>query len=93
MSKNNKENSGCMPSNIGSGCCKVESVVSVDSKGQILLPKELREKAKIQAGDKLVVVTWGENYGPCCMTLIKADYFGDMVKNFLGPMMKDFTQE
>jgi len=82
-----------MPSDIGSGCCKVESVVTIDSKGQILLPKELREKANIKAGEKLVIITWGDKPGLCCMTLIKANYLGDMVKNFLGPMMKDFTQE
>ena len=92
MSKNNEKKSGCIPSNIGSGCCRVESVVTIDSKGQILLPKDLREKTNIQAGDKLVIATWGDQNGPCCITLIKADNFGDMVKNFLGPMMKDFTQ-
>lgn len=93
MSKKNEKDSSCIPSNMGSGCCKVETVVSIDSKGQILLPKELREKANIQAGDKLFVVTWGDKPGPCCMTLIKANYLEDMVKNFLGPMMKEFTQE
>ena len=38
------------------GCCKVESVVSVDERGQMVLPKELRDKANIRAGDKLAVV-------------------------------------
>ena len=35
-------------------CCKVESIVGVDERGQMVLPKEIREKAKIGAGDKLV---------------------------------------
>ena len=33
-------------------CCKVESIVSVDERGQMVLPKEIRERAKIGAGDK-----------------------------------------
>ena len=39
-------------------CCKVESVISVDDRGQMVLPKEVREKAGINAGDKLAVVSW-----------------------------------
>jgi len=27
----------------------------------------------------------------CCFTLIKADDFGDMVKEMLGPMMKEMA--
>ena len=33
-------------------CCKVESIVSVDERGQMVLPKEIRERAKIGAGNK-----------------------------------------
>jgi AbrB family looped-hinge helix DNA binding protein len=39
------------------GCCGVEAVVSVDSRGQVVLPKDLRAAAGIKAGDKLAVVT------------------------------------
>ena len=38
------------------GCCKVDAVVTVDSKGQIVLPKDLREKAKLKPNDKLAVI-------------------------------------
>lgn len=74
---------------ISSSCCKVESIVTVDSKGQMVLPKEMREKANIRAGDKLAVVSWEKNGEMCCLTLIKTEYFEEMVKNFLGPMMKE----
>jgi hypothetical protein len=35
----------------GKSCCKVESVISIDERGQMILPKEIRDKAKIRAGD------------------------------------------
>ena len=70
-------------------CCKVESLISVDERGQMVLPKEIREKAEIHAGDKLALVSWEKDGKVCCFTLIKADEFGDMVKGFLGPMMKE----
>ena len=38
-------------------CCQVEAVVSIDERGQILLPKDLRAKADLNPGDKLAVVT------------------------------------
>ncbi len=70
-------------------CCKVEALVSVDERGQMVLPKEMRERAGIHTGDKLALVSWEKDGKVCCFTLIKATQFGDMVKGFLGPMMKD----
>lgn len=71
------------------GCCAVESVVSIDDRGQMVLPKEIREKAQICPGDKLVVITMEKNGKFCCLTLIKAQEFEGMVKNLLTPMLKD----
>jgi AbrB family looped-hinge helix DNA binding protein len=70
-------------------CCKVEALVSVDERGQMVLPKEIRDKADIHTGDKLALVSWEKDGKVCCLTLIKADAFGDMVKGLLGPMMKE----
>ena len=69
-------------------CCKVESLISVDERGQMVLPKEIREKANIRAGDKLVLISWKKNGKVCCISMVKAEDFGDMVKGVLGPMMK-----
>ncbi len=71
------------------GCCRVESVVSIDERGQMVLPKEVREAANIKPGDKLAVVSWLKGDEVCCITLIKADLLTGMVKSFLGPVMKD----
>jgi antitoxin PrlF len=70
-------------------CWKVEALVSVDERGQMVLPKEMREKAGIHTGDKLALVSWEKDGKVCCFTLIRADEFGDMVKGLLGPMMKE----
>ena len=71
-----------------SSCCRVESLISVDERGQMVLPKELREKANIRAGDKLAVISWEKEGAVCCFTLIKADALAERVKDFLGPVMQ-----
>ncbi len=68
-------------------CCKVESIVSVDERGQMVLPKEIREKAKIHPGDKLAVVSLEKNGKVCCISLIKVEALEGMVKSMLGPVM------
>ena len=77
----------------GSACCKVDALVTVDGRGQIVLPKGVREKAKIKAGDKFAVVSMESGGKVCCISLVKADNFVNTVKDMLGPMMKDVFQE
>lgn len=72
-------------------CCKVESIINIDERGQMVLPKELRDKAKIKAGDKFAVVSWDKGGEICCFYLIKTEYLAEQVKGFLGPMMKDMV--
>lgn len=68
-------------------CCRVESLISIDERGQMVLPKELRDKANIRAGDKLALVSWEKDGEICCLSLVKADYLAERVKEFLGPVM------
>jgi AbrB family looped-hinge helix DNA binding protein len=76
-------------SSTGMGSCQVEAMVSVDDKGQMVLPKTIREKAGIQPGDKLVLIGWEKDGQTCCITMVRADSLAGMVKGMLGPMMKD----
>jgi len=55
----------------------------------MVLPKELRDKANIRAGDKLALITWEKDGEICCISLIKADYLAERVREFLGPVMRD----
>jgi antitoxin PrlF len=90
MVDNSKETS-CCASGDGNACCRVESLISVDERGQMVLPKDLRDKANIKAGDKLAVIAWEKDGTVCCLTLIKADYLAAGVKDFLGPVMRDIA--
>jgi antitoxin PrlF len=71
------------------GCCRVEALVGVDERGQMVLPKDVRDAARIRPGDKLALILWRKNGDVCCMTLVKADQLTDMVRGRLGPLMKD----
>jgi len=93
MVKEDKNEPCCTPASEGVGCCKVESVVSVDDRGQMVLPKEVRDNAEIRAGDKLAVVSWEKDGKICCISLIKADELTEMVRSMLGPVMKDVLKE
>ncbi len=89
MARADKSQSYCGSAGKNLGCCTVESVVSIDERGQMVLPKEIREKAKICPGDKLVVITMEKDGKFCCLSLIKAQDFEGMVKNLLSPMLTD----
>jgi len=89
MAKKERSKPYCGPLDTGTSCCKVESVISIDERGQMVLPKEIRDKAKIGAGDKLAVMSWEKNGKVCCISLIKTEDLTVMAKDMLGPMMKE----
>lgn len=80
--------------NPGAGCCAAPaSIVTVDERGQMVLPKDVREKAGISAGTKLVIVPWEKNGSVCCLCLMKADELSGMVAGVLGPLLQNMTQK
>ena len=79
----------CETAAVGASCCKVEALISVDERGQMILPKEIRDKANIRAGDKLAVTSWEKDGKICCISLIRAEELTEMIKGVLGPVMKD----
>jgi AbrB family looped-hinge helix DNA binding protein len=93
MAKIDESEPYCAPSAKEMCCCKVESIVSIDDRGQMVLPKEIRDKAKIRAGDKLAVISWENGDKVSCISLIKVEDFTEMVKGILGPMMKELIKE
>jgi AbrB family looped-hinge helix DNA binding protein len=70
-------------------CCQVDAIVSVDARGQIVLPKDIREKLGVKAGDKFVLVSSESEGRMCCLFLVKADEFAGSVKEMLGPVAKE----
>ncbi len=87
MTDENEKESCCMAGKLA--CCKVESIVTVDERGQMVLPKEIRAKADIRAGDKLAVVSMEKDGKICCLSLIKVEELERMVKSILGPVMDE----
>ena len=82
----------CSPGDVVENCCRVESVVSVDERGQMVLPKELRDRANIRAGDKMAVISWEKEGEVCCIYLIRTERLAERVKDLLGPMMKGMAE-
>jgi AbrB family looped-hinge helix DNA binding protein len=86
MSKGDPE-SCCGPDGRPTGLCNLEALVNVDDRGQILLPKDLREKAKIGPGDKLAVVTCEEDGEVTVIALIKSNNIAGMINDFIMPKL------
>lgn len=91
MPRKSKSEPCCGPGGHDQDCCRIESIITVDERGQMVLPKDLRDRAKIGAGDKLALVSWQKDGEICCFTLIKADALADRVKEFLGPVLKSMS--
>jgi len=87
------ENGSCEYSHKKLCCCKVESVICIDDRGQMVLPKEVRDKAGIHAGDKLAVIILEKEGKVGCISLIKTEDLAEMVKDLLVPMMKEIESE
>lgn len=79
--KEPSEGCGCSPG------CRVEAILSVDERGQMVLPKDVREKAGIGTGDKLALISWQTDGIICCLALMKVENLSGMVKDVLGPLM------
>jgi antitoxin PrlF len=78
VSKKQKTSESC------EGCCyQVSAVMTVDARGQTVLPKDIREKMGIRAGDKLALIVHESGGQPCCLSLVRANDLSRMVS---GPL-------
>ena len=75
------------------GLYKVEALVNVDARGQMVLPKDLRDKAGIKDGDKLAISTLEKSGKVCCLLLMRADDLTGFVKEILGPAMQEVVKK
>ncbi len=88
MIKKRDETAACASCSSAGGC-KVESVLTVDERGQMVLPKDVREKAGIHPGDKLALITWEKEGSVCCLALMKVENLNSMVKGVLSPLINE----
>jgi len=91
MGNKKKEREASCGVAVADGCCKLEALVSVDERGQIVLPKELREKIGIEAGDKLAVMVSGKAKA-CCIMLMPVKELTETIKKALGPLVQELTK-
>ena len=69
-------------------CTPLEGVVAIDDRGQMVLPKDLREKWGLKGGDKLAILTCVKSGKICCATMVKPEL---LTKNF--KIQLDWTKE
>ena len=93
MTQKDENKNCCLAEGKKRSCCKVEALVSVDERGQMVLPKEIRDKANIHAGDKLAIISWEKDGEAFCLSLMKAEDLTEMVKGMLGPVMETILQK
>ncbi|NLT38558.1 MAG: AbrB/MazE/SpoVT family DNA-binding domain-containing protein [Methanomassiliicoccus sp.] len=82
-------------------CCEASSrsevmvaaIVTIDDRGQMVLPKEIRKKAGLAPGDKLSVVTRERDGKVCCIYLIKNEEVSSVVKDRFGDLFQDSGDE
>jgi AbrB family looped-hinge helix DNA binding protein len=70
--------------NSGASSFGVEAVVTVDSKGQIVLPKGLRERAGFKPNGKIGLISFEKEGEIFCIIMIKAESLGDAVTETLS---------
>jgi antitoxin PrlF len=86
MVKKKDDRAVCVPCASPSGC-RVEAILGVDERGQMVLPKDVRERAGIQTGEKLALVSCEKDGRVCCLALMKAEDLSGMVRGILGPLL------
>jgi len=79
--------------NLQSDSCQIEAIVTIDAKGQIVLPKDLREKANLKPNDKIAVVACEKEGQVCCIMMVKAERFRGALSETLGPLLKGVIEE
>jgi len=84
------------------GCCaskragrvsnQIEAIITIDERGQMVLPKETRARAGIKAGDKLALVSWSKGGRVCCLSLIRAAEMAETIGEMLNSFMVAFPE-
>lgn len=73
--------------------CRINAVITMDAKGQIVLPKDLREKANFKPNDKIAVVACEKQGEVCCIMMLKAERLVGAVSKTLGPLLKGVIEQ
>lgn len=70
----------------------VEAIVSCDDRGQLVLPKDIRKKLKINSGEKLALLNVTNTNGEFLLSLIKVASLEDLIKTYMTPVVKEIIK-
>ena len=76
-----------------SDACRIDAVITMDAKGQVVLPKDLREKADFKPNDKIAVVACEKEGKVCCIMMLKAERLTNAVSKTLSPLLKGVIEK
>lgn len=62
---------------------EIEAIVTVDGRGQVVLPKAVRESLRLGPGSRLAVVLKRQGGAPCCVTLMPAAALEDRAREVI----------
>ena len=85
MNQEEKVEPCCSSGQEGLDCCHIEGIVTIDKRGQIVLPKSLRDSMGISPGSRLIVIAMKDKGIITSISLMKADSVDNMVKEILKP--------
>jgi AbrB family looped-hinge helix DNA binding protein len=71
---------------------QIEAIITVDERGQMVLPKQTRARAGIRGGDKLALVSWSKEGRVCCLSLIRAEEMAETIGEMLNSFMVAFPE-
>ncbi len=81
-----KQGKSCCKGDEAGTVCRLEGLIGVDERGQMVLPKELRDRIGLRAGEKLALVSWERDSDVCCLVLMRAEGLAEMVRESLEPL-------
>jgi AbrB family looped-hinge helix DNA binding protein len=73
--------------------CRIDAVITMDAKGQVVLPKNLREKADFKPNDKIAVVACEKKGEVCCILMVKTERLVGAVSKTLSPLLKGVIEQ
>ena len=68
-------------------CCSIESVMTIDERGQIVLPKDIRTRAGLGPGEKIALISWEKEGKICCLSMVPVRELSESVGAAIAPLM------
>lgn len=69
--------------NSAARCLRLEAVATIDRKGQVVIPKHLRDESRIKPRDKLIIMVYESKEGVCCIVLLKAEELAEIATRMI----------